>query len=330
MAITIKEIAKVCGVSEGTVDRAIHNRFGISDKTRARVLETIKELNYRPNQLAQSLATGTTKTIGIICFDLENNYFAVLVDIIEGIAKEKGYFINLILTHGDSKKEIEGISYLSERQVDGLIIFSVCSGEEYISYIKDLNIPIVTIYNRISPDFTFVAVDAKQAMRDAVHYISGKGYERIIFLNARVTQKMNRNNNVYTLTERQNGYLEGISEQQLHAPIVIEGLDQERILQTIQECKPYKTAVLCISDMYALAVLELCKKYGIRVPEELGIMGYDNMDMLKYIHPRICSVGYEPRMIGERVFDILYDMMINHNKSEDCILDYCFSEGDSL
>ena len=66
------------------------------------------------------------------------------------------------------------------------------------------------------------------------------------------------------------------------------------------------------------------------MPEDLGIMGYDNMDLLKHIQPRICSVGYEPRIIGEKVFAILYNMMMYHKKSEDCMLDYCFSEGNSL
>lgn len=330
MAVTIKDIARICNVSEGTVDRAVNHRFGIKPETKERVLKVARELNYKPNKIAQSLAIGSTKTIGIMCFDLENNYFASLVDVIEGIAKNEGYFINLILTHGDPKKEREGIAYLEERHVDGIVLFSVCKDADYSTYLQSLGIPIVTIYNRISEDFTFIGVDAKKAMRDAVKYIAGKGYERILFLNAKITSKKKQGMNVYTLQERQDGYLQGLREIGLHDPIVLEGLDEEAVSSAICANSGRRTAILCISDMYAVSVLELCKKKHWDVPGDVGIMGYDNMDMLQYIAPRICSVGYDVHLLGKQLVTVLLETMCSDAPSSDHMMDYCFTDGESL
>ena len=174
MGVTIKDIAEHCRVSVGTVDRALNNRSGISEKTKNRILKAAEELNYHPNYMGQSLATGRTMTIGMVCFDLYNNFFPELIDTIERHAKEKGYFIYLILTHREFKLEKEGLQYLSERQVDGIILFPIGLSKEYIQALYDLKIPIVTIYNKLDNRFPFVGVNDRKAMTDAVMHIVSK------------------------------------------------------------------------------------------------------------------------------------------------------------
>lgn len=330
MKYTLQEIAKICGVSAGTVDRAVNNRPGIKQQTKDKILKVIEEVNYKPNKIAQSLAMGRTKTIGIVCFDLKNNYFAELVNAIEGIAKANGYFIDLILTHGDPQMEREGIDYLDERHVDGIILFSVCEIAKHTEYLKKLQIPIVTVYNKISDDFSFVGIDAKDAMENAVKFIVSKGYRRIIFLNAMITEKKMRHMNVYTLEERQQGYIEGLKKCNLHKPIILEGIHEERLIALIKECSPEKTAVLCINDMFAVEVLEICKKHQLRVPESVGIMGYDNIDMLRYISPKLCSVEYDVNILGECLFNELFVQIIEHKQPQNRILEYKIAFGESI
>ena len=330
MAVTIKDIARICGVSAGTVDRAINDRSGIRKETKDRILKIAEELNYKPNKVAQSLAMGSTKTIGILCFDLENHYFASLVDTIEGIAKSEGYFINLVLTHGDPVKEREGMMYLEERRVDGIILFSVCKDADYIAHLEKISIPIVTIYNRISDSFAFVGVDAKKAMCEAVKFIACKGYERILFINAKISAKKAQGMNVYTLQERQDGYVQGLREMGLHEPFILEGVNRKEICHGIHAQEGRRTAVLCISDMYAVAVLEICKQEGLNVPQDVGIMGYDNMEMLQYITPRIYSVGYDVHLLGHQLITSLLEQMRSDQLQRDGILDYRFMEGESL
>ena len=154
MGVTIKDIAEHCRVSVGTVDRALNNRSGISEKTKNRILKAAEELNYHPNYMGQSLATGRTMTIGMVCFDLYNNFFPELIDTIERHAKEKGYFIYLILTHREFKLEKEGLQYLSERQVDGIILFPIGLSKEYIQALYDLKLH-GRVY-RLHPSLFFV------------------------------------------------------------------------------------------------------------------------------------------------------------------------------
>ena len=321
----------MCGVSVGTVDRAINNRPGIKEQTKQKILKTIEEVDYKPNKMAQSLAMGRTNTIGIVCFDLKNNYFAELVNAIEKAAKEKGYFINLILTHGNAEMEKQGIMYLEERHVDGIILFSVCEVKKHAEYLKKLKIPVVTIYNKISDDFSLVGIDARDAMEHAVEFIIKKEYRRIIFLNAAITEKKQQHMNVYTLQERQEGYIQGLEKYDLHKPIILEGVNEEKLLKSIEECRPHKTAVLCINDMFAIQVLEICKKHGISVPGQLGIMGYDNIEMLKFISPRLCSVEYDVDVLGENLFEELLDQMQSPNKKRvNRILAYRIIQGESI
>lgn len=332
MAVTIKDIARICNVLEGTVDRALNNRKGINPKTKERILQVAKLFQYKPNSVARSLATGTTKTIGIICFDLYNNFFAELIDIVEEAAKNKGYFINLILSHGDVEKELEGIEYLASRRVDGLIIFPVGQGTEYINNLKRLKIPVVTIYNKISDDFVYIGVDDRKIMKEAVHLMASKGYERILFYTVNLSSKRSQGINVYSLEQRLLGYLDGLNETGIQEqPIIIEGKAIEKLLPVLLDnAQGFKTGILCTCDTYALNALEYCKKNGIKVPDQLGIMGFDNIDMLKYITPRLATVEYDEKLLGYKLFNVLYDLIKGREISKNLINDHLFIEGESL
>lgn len=325
----IKDIAAICGVSEGTVDRALNNRSGISEKTKNKILKVAKELDYHPNHLARCLATGSTYTIGVVCTDLNNNFFSLLIEEIEEIAKENGYFINLILTHNDPKREIEGIQYLARRKVDGLIIFPVGIGKDYEKELKKLSVPIVTVYNRISPDFTHVDVDCRQIMRNAVSYIAEKGYKRVIYLDGGIRELISKGINIYSLKERRNGYIEGIKDEMMEE-IILEDFNEDELLKLVRDKKAGKAAVLCPFDVVAIHVLSLFSDHGINVPLEAGIMGFDNIDMLKLISPRIQSVDCGIRNIGRKAFSILLRQINDDRDVHDCVIGYSFTEGETL
>jgi DNA-binding LacI/PurR family transcriptional regulator len=332
MSVTIKDIARYCNVSIGTVDRAVNGRGGINPITKQRIMEAKALLGYKPHRIAQSLARGKSMSVGLICFDLTNNFIATLIDVIEHVAKRKGYYINLVLTHGDGKEERAGIDFLVEHMVDGIIVFPVGYGEEYADYIKNLSVPVVTIYNKLSDEIPFIGINAREAMRQAVRHMGGLGYERIILVNARLQEKMQNGNNVFTLLERQKGYLNGIAElNRQDAPAIVEGLDFERLDGYLREFGGYKTSILCICDMYALEVLEHCKANGLSVPEDVGLMGFDNMPTLKYVTPRIASVGYNVEEMAARAFDVLLKMMeMRPVDSGACCLDFTLEAGQSL
>lgn len=325
---TIKDIAAICGVSLGTVDRALNNRSGINEETKNKILQVAKELNYQPNHLARCLATGSTNTIGVVCINLKNNFFASLIEEIESTANANGYFINLILTHNDPQREIEGIKYLARRKVDGLIIFPVGMGIEYEMELKKLNVPIVTVYNRISSDFTHVDVDGRQIMRNAVSFIVEKGYNRIIYLNAGVKLR-EQGTNTYSFDERRQGYIEGVKDEMLDE-IILDGFDRDKLLQLIHSKKDGKTAILCPFDLMAIRVLSFLKDNGINVPNQVGIMGFDNIDLLEMFTPRLQSVDCGIRNIGRKAFSILHRQMNQEERVHDCVVGYSFTDGETL
>lgn len=332
--VTIKEIARLCGVSEGTVDRAINNRHGISPKTKERVMEAVRAMNYKPDRIAQSLAKGKSMSIGLVFFDLYNNFISDLIEVIENVAKENNYFINLVLSHGERGIEKKGLDYLVERRVDGIILFPVGYGEEYVQYIHNLGVPVVSVYNYISDRIPYVGLDARSAMKNAVEHIARYDYEKIVLVNSRISKKIEQNLNFYTLMERQKGYQEGIRCLGLNKntdSVIIEGLDYEAIDRQLREAGTVKTAFLCICDMYALEILKYLEEKKMKVPEEVGLMGFDNVSTLRYVKPRMATVSYDVKEMARKSFMILMKMIDGESAGEmENLISYEILDGASL
>lgn len=329
MAVSMKQIAKICGVSEGTVDRALNNRPGIKEETKQRILKVAHEMNYHPNHLARCLATGCTKTIGVVCFNICNSFFSSLIEAIEQAAKEKGYFITLILSENNVEHEIEGLKYLANRKADGLILFPVTGDENHIKMLKELDIPVVTIYNRLSDDFAHIDVDCRSIMDSAVAFIKNKGYDRIAYLDINMQKSIDKGINVYSFSERRKGYIEGIKYFGME-PKIFEDFHRDEIINYIRSNKNEKKAILCAYDTFAVKTLSMCRELGYKVPQDVGLMGFNNMQVLDDIYPRIYSVDCNIEEIGRTAFARLYNLMNGGDDVSDCIIDYKFSNGESL
>lgn len=328
-SVRIKDIAKKCNVSEGTVDRALNNRGGIKEETKELVLRVAKEMNYKPNHLARCLAKGKTYTIGVMSINLSNTFFSILIEAIEAEARKHGYFIDLILTHNDKKREIEALNHFALRKVDGIIMFPVGVKEELEDLIKSINIPIVSVYNRlICKEIPHIDVDCRKIMRNAVKMLRDKGYEEIWYLDNGTQRLKEMKINTFSFEQRRCGYEEGISLYGYEEPRILTKFDEEKLLEIAKKDK--KTAVMCFCDNVAIKVLNLYMRNGIKVPKDVGIMGFDNIEMLNRISPRICSVDCQIRTIGEKTFDMLLAKMNNEKDIHDIVIDYSFTEGETL
>lgn len=329
ISATIKDIALVCGVSEGTVDRALNGREGIKKETKEKILQTAKELGYRPNHLARCLARGSSRTIGVVCAGLGNPFFSSFVEAIERMAYENGYYLNLILTHGSREKEMEGIQYLAGRQVEGLIMIPLGYGEEYEQSLLGLHIPIVTVYNRLSEKFIHVDVDGRLIMKNAVHRIVEKGYGRVAYLDLGYGTEWAEQMNRYSLNQRRLGYEDGIRQENLGNPIIFPRCDWEMIQKFLQEGSG-KPAILCGFDDLAIRILNMLRSHGVLVPEEVGLMGFDNIPILDSISPRLCSVDCEIKELGKKAFSALLQLINKDDTVRDYVTSYTFTEGESL
>jgi LacI family transcriptional regulator len=304
--ITSKELARICGVSIGTVDRALNNRPEISQKTRERILRVSRDLGYRPHLVARSLKTGRTMTLGIVVFDLDNRFFAQLVNAVERAARDSSYFVYLTHSHHDLAQEQDCLEHLSGLNVDGILIVPTNKGAEFVRFIKGLHSPVVTIGNRLSQAVPFVGIQDREAMRRAVILTAEKGYRRIVYVSPPLSYKGKEN--IYEVEERLEGMREAARE--LGIPTVI--VKEKSFKAPLQDAfvrRDLRTAIMCSSDIYALQCLELVRSWGMRVPEDVGLIGFDDIDILKYVRPALTTISYPIREMAAQAFALLKRLM---------------------
>ncbi|MDR2606944.1 MAG: LacI family transcriptional regulator [Treponema sp.] len=331
MSITTKEIAKICNVSRGTVDRALNGRSGINSETRERVLEIVRKYNYQPHLIASSLSRGKSMSIGVVLFDLNNRYFSQLSNTISLAARERGYFTYISVSEKDHDSEMQILRNLASRRVDGILLLPAIQGKDYIDFLKSLEIPIVTTGNHL-PGIHHVSINDFNAAFESADYISRRGYRRICFICPPLRKK---------------GALEGrlnITSQDLRARGVRRFIDTNRGYQLEMLLqKDYvdravamvrqggeKIAFFCSSDVYALELLKRFREEGIAVPRDAGLMGFDNLDILAYINPRITTVSTSVEIQGRKAMDVLFKLISGETAPKLCYVPHEICPGETL
>lgn len=330
MNMKSKEIAAICGVSRGTVDRALNNRPGINLKTKEKILRVASELGYRPHFVAQSLVKGKTMSLGLVIFDIDNRILAQIINAIETRARELGYFVYLTLTHKDAQTEIDCIHHLIDRRVDGIILMTVNKGRLFEKILKGLNIPVVSIANRISASFPNIWIDDRQAIRDAVSYIVSRGYEEIIYVSPPLAAASRKEVNLFSPLERYAGLKEAFKQAPLIKSTVVKQKSYIDVIDSLINQGNLKQAILCTSDIYAIDIMNHLKKRNIPFPGRIGVMGFDNIDILEYISPKLTTIDYSAREIGFRVVDTLVDRINGLETPHNLTFPHRIMEGDSL
>ena len=168
--ISTTQLAEICGVSQGTIDRDLNGRKGISPVTREKILNAAKEYGYRPNIHARSIAGGKSMLIGVVVFDLNNQYFSDILTALEEKCTARGYSTIAMFTNKDSRREIDCVGNLYHMAVDGIVLCPINKGEAYENYLLSLNVPIVTIGNRLER-FPYVGIDNALSMSETVTYV---------------------------------------------------------------------------------------------------------------------------------------------------------------
>ncbi len=326
--VTFKEISEICGVSLGTVDRAINNRPGIHPETRARILEVAKQLGYRPHLLARSLATGSTMTIGVVVPNLTNSFFSELAEVIQKGARRAGYYVYLMLSEYDSVEEMESLERLRSLNVDGIIMTSVNRGRSFDAYLTSLATPVVSVSNRISKRRAWVGIDDYSATRDAMRFVLSKGYERIIFVTE--NRGPGKVSNLYCDERRIRGYKDALQASALDAPPTVVSDDAMlAMLDSGGALDGKRTCIACSCDEVALNILNALRTRGIAVPAEVGLTGFDNLDQLEYVVPRLTTVAYPMERIGEEAFKSVLDE-INGRAGGSRTLEHLIVEGETV
>jgi len=298
--MTISDIAKLANVSKSAVSIVLNNKTGVSEKTRAKVLETIKKYNYNPNQLAQSLASKETKSIGLIIKEIDNPYFSKVMKGVFDACSELGYSVLVGTSELSTDKESEIVNTLLSKRVDGIIISPLKSGELDLSYFSNLfneNIPWVVL-GKTSILGNYVDIDNIKAAYDAVTYLINLGHREI----AHIAGPSYSGHGL----KRLEGYKQALSDNNIPInsdliipvdPYTANGYLAGKELLSLKDQNP--TAVFCYNDLVAIGLINSLTENNIKVPDDISIIGFDNIDFSEYLKIPLTTVHMPAYEIGK-------------------------------
>jgi LacI family transcriptional regulator len=319
MGVTIKDIAAKANVSTTTVSRVINNKPDVSDKTKAKIQKIITQNNYQPNDIARGLVLKKTKTIGLIIPDISNPFFPEIIKGVEHKTKDFGYSVIICDTDNQIKQEKSSIDLLLSKQVDGIIMSLSNDSLMDLDAIKESNLSIVQLDRNI-PDLNYpmVSVDNKVSGYKATKYLIDLGHKKIGHVTGELHTK--------TAQDRMEGYKKALNDNNLEINeiLIINGdyskkSGYQAMKKMINNQTP--TAVFFANDLMALGAYEALDEYNLKIPDDISIIGHDDIDVSSLIQPKLTTMSQPKNKLGKIAAEILLDLIENNKDfSEDVIL----------
>ncbi|MCM8710091.1 LacI family transcriptional regulator [Clostridium sp. SYSU_GA19001] len=318
MAVTINDVAKEAGVSITTVSRVLNNNYPVKKETRIKIEKAIEKLEYKPNAMARSLITKKTSIIGVIVPGITNLFFPTIVEAIEDITKSRGYSISLGNTGGDAKEETKLVEELKARQVDGIIVIDpTIENLEKGCYDKlSKLVPLIVVNGAPSGNkCSFVCYDEEVGTIEAFEYLLQLGHKKIAFIRGHKSFSYDIKEKIYriTLKNEKLDYMKILNVGKGNSIEVVDRVESEIRELFLSDERP--TAVFACNDLMAMGVINACSKLGIKVPEDLSVVGFDNTLISKLAHPKLTTVDLNMKEIGHRAALELIDIIENKTKS---------------
>lgn len=312
-AVTIKDIAKALGVSTSTVSRALRDSHEISQETKQLVLECAERLNYRPNPIAQSLKEKRSRSIGVVVCEISNTFFSQIINGIESISYDRGYNVIISQSLESYEREVMNLQYLSSRSVDGLLI-SVSTETNDMSHLKSLSekgLPIVFL-DRITDEIEThsVIIDNFKGAYEATEHLVLSGYKNIAAI---------ANSEFLSITnERLAGYREallahGITPDETYIKhCFYGGMDFHEVEEAVNKLFTHKVrpdAIFATSDKLTTGCLKTLHRRGVKVPEDMGLVGFSNSDIAELLNPALTVVRQPAREMGHQATELLLQLI---------------------
>ena len=301
---TIKEIAEIAKVSIATVSRVINKSGFVSQDKIERVNAALEKLDYRPNFFAKSLRIGKTHSIGLCVPDNSNPFFAELAKCIEKISYQNGY--NIILCDSDysSSKEKEYINILTNQKVDGFVLVS--SSYDNILFQNKIKTPFVVIDHNITDTFgRKIEIDYQSGGYLATTHLIDKGHKRI----ACIAGPANKN----TTDQRLLGFMKALKENDLNIDDSLIEQGNFKVDGGISAMKRLldnpnpPTAVFVLNDLMAIGAIHAIHDSGLKVPEDISIVGYDNIHLSSVLNPPITTIAHPVELMAQCIMDMLFN-----------------------
>jgi len=308
--ITIEDVAQKSGYSKGTVSAVINSKHTVKPETREHILEVMKELNFRPRGVARNLKNNALdKSIGIIIKDLNYPFYTSIATGVKEYANSRGYSVIVTSSENDHEYEKKLSHLFSAKDIKGTIIAPIVEGTaeiEHLFQLKMINYPFVLLEDVKGIQANIVAIDNIRAIKQAVKYLIDNGHTKIIHFTGPPNSSHTQ--------ERIEGFRHAFSERTLvfHNDMIIPvGSNyQESYTKTIEYFRhlsreDYPTAIVCFNDQQALAVMAALKAINIRVPDDISIIGNDDIYYARIYPVPLTTIKAPQHEIGRRAAEIL-------------------------
>lgn len=326
--ITLKDIAKALSLSVSTVSKALKDSYEISATTRSLVQQYAKANNYQPNPFAQSLKEGKSKSIGVIVSTIDNNFFSQVINGIESVAFDKGYQVIITQTHESYQREVQAISNLTSRSVDGVLISlsTETKTTDHLHTLLEKNVAVV-YFDRVTEDTgtnQVITNNFKGAYEATTHLIRS-GYQRI----AHITSSAN----AYISQQRLSGYQKALADHDIpyqeeyikfcdHGGMILPEI--EEAISGLLNCAQVPDAIFAASDRITLRSLMILHKAGISIPGQMALLGFTNTALADVLNPPLTTVHQPAFEMGQAAARMLINILKNKGQpydSESIMLD---------
>jgi LacI family transcriptional regulator len=302
--IRLRDIAAKTGFSTNTVSLALRESSRIPEETRVKIRASALELGYLPNHVAKSLVSRETRTIGLVLTDLRNPIITHTAQAVELALAERGYGTLFATSNNTFAEEAKVVEMFRSRQVDGILIYPARHRElEHLRPLRRANYPIVLLIADPDAGLDGVSVNDRSGGLQVTRYLIGRGHRRIGFLDA-----SSRNGNL----EKLEGYQQALADQGIafDPTLVTEtnghySRDGYFATDTLMATPHLPTAIVADNDSIALGALHWCHKHNVRVPQDLAVMGFDNIAFGEFAQPPLSTINYDVAAVARMAVDRL-------------------------
>lgn len=317
---TIKDVAKIAGVSISTVSRVMNNSKPVSKEARQKVLDAIEKLDFRPNELARNLVMKKSNSIGILIEDIGIEYMAQMVRGAEEIGRMYNYNIVMSSTYGELELERDAVDFLYRKKVEGIIVVAENIDQEIVLKIRDYRIPYILLDKYYdSNDYHTVSIDYEESMKKLTDYILNLGNKKTVY--------MRSTGDIGLMSKMKKGYKEAVKEYGLDPNIIeaeergVEGaydlmaeLDKEK-----KGICNYADCILCDSDEMAIGVLNYCYDNNIEVPSQLQVCGFGGSKFSSLVRPSLTTLMEPYYDIGAVAMRLLTKILIDDVEMDESV-----------
>ncbi len=317
--VTLKHIAKELDVSISTVSKSLRNSSEISEDTRLKVQAFAKLYNYKPNLIALSLKNKKTKTIGIIIPEIIHHFFATVISGIEHVANEYGYNVIVCLSDESFDKEVINMEMLANGSIDGFIMSlsketQLKKDFHHISEVINQGMPVV-MFDRVTNDILCdkVIIDDNLAAYEAVHHLINKGFKKIALITTIDYVSVGK--------LRTEGYSKALKSNDIpiNDSIILKIEDIENCTEAIENLFKNQTfdAVFAVNELFAVTAIKVANHLGLKVPQDVSIIGFTDGIISKYSSPSITTVSQNGIKMGNKAAKMLIDRLESEEEEEE-------------